>query len=435
MKIQSVVCDFIETYFNKYIGSRVFLGFSCGIPFLLRLTILDVWLKENNVSNTTIALLSLLQWPYMLKFLWAPFIEKIPFPFFSKIFGHNRGWALASHLLLFLGIIGMSLCDPQKHLIILMCVTSLVAFADGCQDVALYAYQIDRVKTESLGPVAGVFVFGYRVGMFFSKSIALYLAYYCGWNIAYLLMAFSVCICTFFVMCIDEPNPPAGVNRLQHKSMENILVIIKDTISECLYNPFKKFIMQSGSEKTMAIIVLFMFGDRMLQKMSKLFYIDLGFSLLEIANVVQVFGTVSSIIGGLAGGYCVKILGVKRSMFYTGIIHAITCFLYIVLAHTGHNINVLYFVVFVENVTAGAMMTSFISFLYSLCRKQYASTQYALLWGFYEMGGAVSRTISGWLADTLGWVNFFIFVPIIFIPSLVILKNIIHTEPNENNLL
>ncbi|MDR0632122.1 MAG: MFS transporter [Holosporaceae bacterium] len=434
MKLTSVVDDFIKTCLSAGISVRFCAGFTCGVPFLLRLTVLDLWLKECGVSNTAIGFFTLLQWPFALKFLWAPFIEKMDFPILSKIFGRRRGWAIASQVLLFAGLSGIAASNPQTNMVSLALYVSLVAFADGCQDISLYAYQLDKASTKMFGPIAGIFVFGYKVGMFFSKSITLYLAYYFGWNFAYAVMAFSIFLCMIFIFCTDEPKIQGARNDKhteemiksyegKEKSSFEFTRTMKITIFECLVCPFKMFIKYKGCAQTIALIMLYRAGDRMVQKMAKPFYVDMGFSKLEIANVVQVFGTIAALIGGVVGGYLVKRLGTKRAMYFAGIIHAIGCFSYAILSYVGHDVTILYLTVFVESITGGAIATAFIAFLYSLCnKKNYASTQYALLWAFYELGGTISRTISGAMADALGWTNFFLFIPFVFIPSLVILQ-------------
>ncbi|MDR1561134.1 MAG: MFS transporter, partial [Holosporaceae bacterium] len=432
MKLASIWGDFIKTYFKVDISSRLFIGFSCGIPFLLRLTILDLWLKDCGISNTTIGFFTLLHWPFALKFLWTPFIEKTDFPFLSKIFGRRRGWAVASQFLLFVGLIGMANSEPQNCMARLMFFASLVAFADGCQDMSLYAYQVDKAKINMLGPIAGVFLLGYRSGMFFAKSVSLYLAHYLGWSVAYTVMAFSIFLCTFFILYAKEPE------ILQNKEIKRINKMVKSyeerfysrfefirqtkiIIFECLICPFKIFMQRKDWRSLITVILLFRTGDMVAQKMLKPFFVDIGFSMLEIANVVQVFGTITTMVGGFLGGFLVKRMKIKKALFYTGAAHAISCFAYVILSKIGHNVPVLYLSVFWENITGGASATAFIAFLYTLCSKNYAATQYALLWAFYEFSGSIFRTFSGVFVDILGWTNFFTLAPILFIPSLIIL--------------
>ena len=439
MKLISTLGDFADTYNKPKMYARFFIGFSCGVPFLLTLTILDLWLKDYGVSNTVIGLFTIIHWPFMMKFLWAPFIDRLNFPYLSKKLGRRRGWAIASQILLFVGIMGMATADPGCNLVRLVVCASIVAFADGCQDMSLYAYQWDKAKKSTLGPIAGVVLFGYKVGMFFSKSTTLYLAYYFGWNKAYALMAFSVFLCTFLILHIKEPRTEKASNEKQIKNMlktyeENdnskfdFVRVMRATIFECLVCPFKIFMKRNNWKILIAIVVLFRAGDIMAQKMAKPFYVDMGFTMLEIANVVQVFGTIAALIGGIFGGYFVKTTGVKSAMLYGAIAHALSCFAYLAISIAGHNIHLLYFTVFIENITGGAMGAAFIAFLYSMCDKKYCATQYALLWAFYDFGGTIYRMMSGFLADTLGWTNFFLLLPVLFLPSIVLLSQLQKSE-------
>ena len=418
----------------------MFVGFSCGIPAMLRLSVLDIWLKDYGVSNTLIGFFSLLHWPYWFKFLWAPFIERTDFPFLSKRFGRRRGWAIFSQCLLFIGIFGMACCDPRTSLSTLLLWASVVAFADGCQDVSMYAYQLDGIRGKTAGISAGVFVFGYRIGMFFAKSGALYLAHFLNWKLSYHFMAFAIFICTLFVLGLHEPviSNKKEMKRLNelannYSSEDSLLGDIKRRVYECLICPFKLFMEQDNWKISLLLIFIYRIGDRIVQKMAKLFYIDIGFSLLDIANAAQVFGAIATIVGGLVGGYYVKYVGVKRSMYYLGIIHAIACFSYLALTQTGSDLLVLYLTIFIENTTSGALATTFIAFLYSICNhRAYPATQYALLWAFYELSGMFCRSIAGVLADTLGWINFFLLVPVLFVPGLFVLWKIIYDKKYQD---
>ena len=431
MKFTSLLDDFIKTYAASGVSSRFFLGFSCGIPFLLTLTILDIWLKDQGVSNTVIGLFTLLHWPFTLKFMWAPFVESFDFPYLSKKFGRRRGWAVASQFLLFAGLIGMAHSDPKTSMLSLMCFTSLVAFGDGLQDLSLYAYQINNVNHRTLGPSAGVFLFGYRTGMFFAKSISLYLAHYFGWHFAYCVMAFSVFFSMFFVFSVEEPKfEESEADQIPCTSSQLILWkfahVVKSTIYERLLKNLHLFKNRENWRKYLLLVLIFKAGDIAVHKMAKPFFIDIGFSMLEIANVVQVFGTVSTLIGGILGGYFVKKYGLKKLMFYSAIAHAVASFTFIIMSKIGYNIGFLYFSTLFENITGGIMTTAYLAFLYSMCEKgEHFASQYALLWAFYDFSGIFCRTISGMLADLLGWTLFFSLISITFIPSLVVLYSLI----------
>ena len=72
------------------------LGAASGFPNQITESALQAWLKDTGVTNTTIGIISYVALPYLLKPLWAPFIDRYPLPFL----GRRRGWILATQLAL-----------------------------------------------------------------------------------------------------------------------------------------------------------------------------------------------------------------------------------------------------------------------------------------------------------------------------------------------
>ena len=56
------------------------MGFSCGLPLLLTISVLQAWMKEEGVDLTVIGMMALVGLPYTLKFLWAPFLDRFTPP-------------------------------------------------------------------------------------------------------------------------------------------------------------------------------------------------------------------------------------------------------------------------------------------------------------------------------------------------------------------
>jgi hypothetical protein len=52
---------------NRRMLVALVMGFSCGLPLLLTLSVLQAWMKEAGVDLTTIGLMSLVGLPYTLK--------------------------------------------------------------------------------------------------------------------------------------------------------------------------------------------------------------------------------------------------------------------------------------------------------------------------------------------------------------------------------
>ena len=65
--------------------SAFIMGFACGLPLLLTLSVLQAWMKEEGVDLTVIGLMALVGLPYTLKFVWAPLLDRYTLPFLGRV--------------------------------------------------------------------------------------------------------------------------------------------------------------------------------------------------------------------------------------------------------------------------------------------------------------------------------------------------------------
>src|SRR5258707_10408580 len=88
------------------------LAAASGYPNQLTESALQAWLKDSHVSNTTIGVMSYVALPYLLKVLWAPFVDRFPLPFL----GRRRGWILATQIALAVAIALFAFQNPAVSL-------------------------------------------------------------------------------------------------------------------------------------------------------------------------------------------------------------------------------------------------------------------------------------------------------------------------------
>lgn len=406
------------------------VGFSSGLPFLMTLTVLDVWLKDSGFSNSAIGLITAINLPYIFKFLWAPFIDRVDLPILSEKFGRKKTWTLISQLLLTTSFIGMSTCDPRTELCKLITFTCIATFATSCQNIALYSFQIDRLQKQQFGSTASTVIFGYRIGMLVASAGSLFLAESYSWEIAYKIMAMLIFACSMILIALPEPEQTVcaekrKIARLTQRFLKiqrrpnSRSSIIKSVFFECLVCPFMFFKKHKNWLFYIFIIAMFKTGDVMVHKMSKPLYIELGFTKAEIAEVVGIMGVIATILGGFIGGYIVKKIHVKRSMLFCGMFHAFANLAYLFLYFSGHDMWLFYITVSIENMSGGMMMTAFLSFLYKICSTSYPATQYALLWGIHGVSATFFRGISGIIVDSVGWINFYLVSLMLSLPSII----------------
>jgi len=151
------------------------------------------------------------------------------------------------------------------------------------------------------------------------------------------------------------------------------------------------------------------------------FFLEVGFTKTEIAEVAKVFGFNAIIVGGFFGGVLLARVGIMRGLMVCGVSMALSNLIFIFQAWAGHDLWALTLTIAVENITTGMGTTAFVAYLSSLCNIAYTATQYALLTSLMAFSRTVMSSGAGWLADQVDWVAFFIITTFAALPGLMLL--------------
>ena len=84
------------------------LGFSSGLPYIVLITTSSAWFKDVGVSLTLIGFFAWITFPYTIKFLWAPLVDRFEIIAFKK-FGHRKSWILLTQLIILVSIFFLEL--------------------------------------------------------------------------------------------------------------------------------------------------------------------------------------------------------------------------------------------------------------------------------------------------------------------------------------
>jgi PAT family beta-lactamase induction signal transducer AmpG len=171
----------------------------------------------------------------------------------------------------------------------------------------------------------------------------------------------------------------------------------------------------------LALIGLYRISDIVLGIISNVFYHDLGYSKVEIANAVKVVGVLMTIVGGFAGGLLAMRFGVVRILFLGGVLSAATNLLFMLLASVGYDLAWLYFVVSADNLAAGLAGAAFVAFLSSLTNISFTAMQYAMFSSLMTLIPKVIGGYSGSIVDSIGYSNFFLVSALLGVPVLILI--------------
>jgi len=391
-----------RVFFNWRVLILLAMGFSSGLPLLLIGSTLKAWLSDTKISLTMMGFFSLASLPYTLKFLWSPLLDRFVPPFL----GRRRGWLLISQISLAIAFVGLASCDPQLSLRPIAIMAFIIAFISATQDIALDAYRREILATAEFGFGNSVFITGYRLGMMFAGAFALFIASTASWHAAYLSMAVAVLVGLITTLLAPEP-------AIEHAPPR--------TMQEAFIGPFLDYLQRPGAISILLFIVFYKVADSMATEMTMPFYLQTGFTKIQVGSVVKLFGLWATIGGGLAGGALLVRLGLYRSLWIFGILQAISNMGFAWLSQIGPNVSGLMCVITAENFTAGMGTAAYVTLLASLTNKKYSATQYALLSSLASLPRVLLSAPTGYLATQMGWPMFFTFCTTCAIPGMLLL--------------
>ena len=106
-------------------------------------------------------------------------------------------------------------------------------------------------------------------------------------------------------------------------------------------DPLAEFFSRSGWAPILGFILLYKFGDAFAGVMANPFYVEMGFTKVEIASVSKIFGLAATLAGVFIGGAVVARIGVLRALLWCGMLQMLSNLMFAVQAKAGHDIVVL----------------------------------------------------------------------------------------------
>ena len=427
---------------------RIFLfGFMSGFPWVLIGSALSLWLKENDLSRSTIGWAGLIFGVYAINFLWSPLIDRIHIPILSKRIGHRKSWIISMQFFILLSLIAWSTLSPSEDLWMVIAVGLGIAISSATQDITIDALRIEQInENEGRAMAAGAAVSvvgwwtGYKIGGVISLLSAEFFqqrGYENYWQLSFLLLGLIVIITSCALILVPEKS--SKIRTANQKNFDKklitkfnsnnqfskILTWLYGTIVNPLISFFKKntFSIAIG---ILSFIFLFKIGEAFLGRMSIIFYKEIGFSKTDIALYSKGIGWITTVTFTLLGGLFVIRMGLLKAMFVSGIVMALTNLMFSVLAWVGQSEILFAFTVLIDDLAAAFATVAFVGFISALVDRTYTATQYALLASIGTAGRTLFASSSGTLVDWLNgdWGIFFIITAIMVIPSLLCLMAI-----------
>ena len=435
-----------RVYLQPNMFAMLLLGFSAGLPLLLVFGTLSFWLRKEGIDRSTIGYISWVALFYGIKFIWAPLVDRLPIPFLTSTLGQRRSWMLFSQIGVLVGLLMLGTVSPQEELMLLVFFAILVAFSSATQDITLDAWRIESAPDNQQGAMAGTYQLGYRLGMLLAGGGAFSLAHFYSWSFAYTVMGISMLIGITTTLVIKEPQRNISKQTwLQEDSVTSFLnkpSFLPSSFRKlvawfigAVVCPFTEFFVRNGlfAVVLLLFIATFRLSDITMGVMAGPFYVDMGYSELQVGLVSKTFGVIVTIVGALLGGVLVMRYGILRILILAGVLVVSTNLIFAWLATQEPLTMLLALVITADNLSGGIAGTVFIAYLSSLTNRAYTATQYALLSSVMLLPAKFLGGFSGDIVDKFGYINFFVYAGCLGIPA-ILLAWYLGTREHRDNL-
>ena len=392
--------------------------FAEGIPYVMITWVAATMFKDLGHSDTEITFwVGNITLMWSLKPLWAAFLD---------MFKTKKWIVLAMEFGMVCLLVLVGFCLPMSsYFLISIAVLWMMAFASATQDICMdgiYITSLNKADQAKYVGIQGVF---WNVGRIFSMAFIVYVASYFGegetssWTIAWCLAAAVMsALAGYHIFFL----PKGSVVDRPKSSKEARITFIDAWID---------FFRKPQIWGMLAFVFLFRSGEGLLLGVGHLFLQaesevgGIGLSLAQKSIIDGTVSTVVSLAGGILGGMFISKYGLKKTLFTMAICLNLPNLTYVYLAFAAQGGEP------VTLWTVGSLVTIekfFYSFgfianmlymMQQISPGKYHMTHYAFCTAIMNLVLWPTTAVSGFLADYLGYLNFFIVVMLATIPSFL----------------
>lgn len=423
-------------YRQRSVLSMLFLGFSAGLPFYLVFQTLSAWLRQDGIERATIGMLAWVGLAYTLKFLWSPVVDRLQLPILTAWLGKRRSWMLIAQIGIGAGLLNLAGSSPSTDIAHVAIGALFLAFCSATQDISIDAWRIESATLDQQGAMVAAYQIGYRTALFVGSAGALGIAGEYGWATSYTVMAALAGIGILSTLMVREPaasvRKPAADSEARvvewlaaRPRWPQSLRGLGASFIGAVICPFTDYFARYGLRLalvTLLLVCTYRLTEFTMGSMANPFYIDHGYTLVEIALVVKTIGWPISMVGVLVAGFLVAKAGLRSALFLGSFLIAASNLGFALLATTDAPLLVgLGVVNGLDNLAQAVHGTALIAFLSGLTSTRYTATQYALFSSLYAIFGKLLEGASGFVVDSIGYPAFFTYTASLSIPGLLLL--------------
>lgn len=386
--------------FNKYY-TLLSLYLAQSIPMSFFSTVIPVIMRMENYSLESIGYLQLIKLPWIIKFLWAPLVDKT-----SHSSKNYRKWILSSEFFYAAVIVSIGFFDLQTDFITIIILMVIAFTASATQDIATDAFAILILKEKERSIGNSMQSAGSFIGTLVGSGVLLIIYHYWGWMP--LLHCLGVFVLISLIPVIFFKNHSKKEIDKSRKSISPL---------EFIY-----FFRQKKIGGHILLLFLFYSGLIGILTMIKPYLVDLGYEVKQIGFISGIFGTACGALMTLPAGLFIRKIGILKSVWVFPILNFIVALYFVFLTYTNHQ---LYFIYIGVGLLWSAYAMSSV-FVYTLSmkivRKGREGTDFTIQIVITHLSSLIIAVSSGKIADLINYRGLFVIEVAIGIILIILLR-------------
>lgn len=416
------------------------LYFAEGIPYFIVNNISVIMFNNMGMSKGDMALYtSMLYLPWVIKPIWSPFVD---------IIKTKRWWVVAMQIIMSaaFALLAFTLPHPSAEVIasgttsvsifkITLVLFWITAFASATHDIAADGFYMLALPTKEQSVFVGIRSTFYRLSSIFGQGVLVVIAGVLERRLGNVPQAWSATLAAAAILfaaltlwhSFALPRPKADSSRPDGNTASGILKEFCRT--------FLTFFSKKHVWLAMIFMLLYRLPEAFLVKMMNPFLLDpvsqggLGLSTETVGIVYGSVGVLALTAGGILGGIAASKWGLKRSLWPMAMALTLPCLSFVFLAaFQPQNLWLISSCVALDQFGYGFGFTAYMLYLIYFSEGEFKTAHYSLCTAFMAMSMMLPGMVAGYVQESIGYVNFFIFVMVCCLAT-VLVTSLLKVDP------
>lgn len=379
-----------------------------SVPMSFFSTVVPVIMRQENYSLESIGLLQLVKLPWIVKFFWAPLVDRTATG--SKQY---KRWIILSELFYAIIIIGIAFLDLQTDFKLIVIFMVMAFIASATQDIATDAYAIHILRKGERSIGNSMQSAGSFTGALLGTGVLLIAYYFFGWQLLLFLLA---CFVLFAIIPLV----------LYRKDAADIKPVSKERVTLA---DIYRFFAVKGMHKRVLILAFYYSGIIGILAMLKPYMVDLGYTVKQIGFMSGIVGTSVAALSAFLSGFIIKKAGRRFSAFLFAFVSLSAALYFVLISHLTPGVTAMYTGICLAWGAYGLSTVVIYTTSMDIVRKGREGTDFTVQIVISHLSGMLIAIFSGKAGDMFGYTGLFSLEATLALVNILIL---FYALPNKN---